>query len=30
LVIEDLTVRYGGVVAVDSISIDVSPGEVVG
>jgi len=30
LQIEDLTVRYGGVVAVDSISIDVSPGEVVG
>jgi sulfate-transporting ATPase len=30
LQIEDLTVRYGGVVAVDSISIDVNPGEVVG
>ena len=28
--IEDLTVRYGGVVAVDSISIEVNPGEVVG
>ena len=28
--IEDLTVRYGGVVAVDSISLEVSPGEVVG
>ena len=28
--IEELTVRYGGVVAVDSISIEVSPGEVVG
>ena len=28
--IEDLTVRYGGVVAVDSISIEVKPGEVVG
>jgi ABC-type branched-subunit amino acid transport system ATPase component/branched-subunit amino acid ABC-type transport system permease component len=28
--IEGLTVRYGGVVAVDSISIDVNPGEVVG
>ena len=30
LQIEDLTVRYGAVVAVDSISIDVNPGEVVG
>ena len=28
--IEGLTVRYGAVVAVDEISIDVSPGEVVG
>ena len=28
--IEDLKVRYGGVVAVDSIGIDVNPGDVVG
>lgn len=30
LTIEDLTIRYGGVVAVDSISIEVKAGEVVG
>ncbi|MFE3000988.1 ATP-binding cassette domain-containing protein [Nocardia sp. NPDC059246] len=28
--IQDLTVRYGAVLAVDSISIDVAPGEIVG
>ncbi len=30
LIIEGLTIRYGGVIAVDSVSIDVKPGEVVG
>jgi sulfate-transporting ATPase len=30
LVVEDLTVRFGGVVAVDGVSLEVRPGEVVG
>jgi ABC-type branched-subunit amino acid transport system ATPase component/branched-subunit amino acid ABC-type transport system permease component len=30
LVVEDLTVRFGGVRAVDSVSLEVRPGEVVG
>lgn len=30
LVVEDLTVRFGGVVAVDGLSFSVAPGEVVG
>jgi branched-chain amino acid transport system ATP-binding protein len=30
LVLEDVTVRFGGVVALDSVSFDVAPGETVG
>ena len=30
LTVADLTVRFGGVVAVDDVSFDVQPGEVVG